>query len=77
MKIAILASNLLPINQDVKKGTELFVYLLVSALAHKSDKIDVTLFASGDSQVPVKLESVGALSSTVDAQITKQHHKIF
>lgn len=76
MKIAIVASNIIPINQNVQRGTEYFVYLLTTFLARKK-RFDITLFASKDSNLPVKLESVNYLSSFNDPDIGRENHKIF
>jgi glycosyltransferase involved in cell wall biosynthesis len=73
----MIASNILPISKNVKKGTELFVYLFIKNLIKLHPAIKITLFASGDSQVLAKLISINKTASFNDPKIGKQHHKIF
>ena len=81
MKVAILASNQMKIHQAVKKGTEIFVFELVKSLAEralaKKLDLDLTVFASGDSEVPAKVESIQFLASVEDNKVGLENHKIF
>lgn len=76
MNIALLASNIITINSQVSKGTEYFVYLFTSNLAKKK-QLNLTLFASGDSKLPLKIDSVNQRSSFADPNIGRANHKIF
>ncbi len=77
MRIAIIASNILPISKNTKKGTELFIYHFIENLAKFKNQLKITLFASGDSQVSVPLISVNKIGSFIDPKIGKTYHKIF
>lgn len=77
MKVAIIASNILPISKDVKKGTEFFVYLFTENLVKLCPQIRATLFASGDSQVSTKIFSVSKTASFYDQDIGQENHKLF
>lgn len=70
-KIALVCSNFLNIDQHTKKGTEIFVHMLANGLARYADKnaFDFTAFASGDSQLPVGVESVAKQPSSADPRI--------
>lgn len=80
MKIAILASNYSTINRNVCRGPEIFIYTYLTHLVKKvkSDKLQITTFASGNSVLPTKIESVNYLSSIEDKDIgtTASYHKI-
>lgn len=81
MRVALVSTNMLKISKSVKKGTEIFVYILASNMQrylkkHKL-KVDLTLFASGDSDVPIPVESVNYLASLEDKSIGIEGHKIF
>ena len=71
MKVAILTSNLAKISEEVRRGPEIFVYDFVTNLIRSlsNNKIEVTVFASGDSQLPVKVESIQHHSSLEDPDI--------
>ncbi|MBU2632109.1 hypothetical protein KKG52_00155 [Patescibacteria group bacterium] len=73
MKVAIIASNYLKINKNTKKGTEIIVYDFVNALVRLNEKkeLDITVFVSEDSDLPVKIESIACESSAFNPQITK------
>ncbi len=79
MRLAILNSNLVQISSTTKKGSEIFDYILITNLAKvaKKHNITITAFASGNSRLPVKIESVNYYSSGEDKQITNQGHTIF
>lgn len=78
MKIAIVCSNLTSITKLTKKGTEIFDYILINNLAKTDKNLDITAFASGDSDLPVKTESVDYHSSVSDKSIIqKDKHIIF
>ncbi|MBU1000287.1 hypothetical protein KKE78_02755 [Patescibacteria group bacterium] len=58
MRIAIVCSNFVSITKNVKKGTEIFDYIFIDNLVKSDKNIDITSFASGDSNLPVKIESI-------------------
>src|SRR5258708_1455882 len=62
MKVAIAASLLKPISSFSTGGTEMFSHLLTEGLVEKG--IDVTLFATSDSQTRAKLVSVCSSKQT-------------
>ncbi|MBI2034882.1 MAG: glycosyltransferase [Candidatus Levybacteria bacterium] len=79
MRIAIINSNCVSIGKYTKKGTEIFVYVLISHLARQAKKynLSITAFASGDSRLPVPLESINYRASFSDKDIGFEHHKTF
>lgn len=79
MKIAFVASNVVKVAQNTKKGSEIFDYIFLTQLNKmaKQNNLEVTAFASGDSKVPVKLESINYYGSFDDKHIGQEHHKIF
>lgn len=76
MKIAVINSNLVKIYQNTKKGTEIFDYILIKKLAKRKD-INITAFASGNSRLPVKIESISYKPSTDDKNIGLENHIFF
>ncbi len=78
MRIAIICSNFVSIAKDVKKGTEIFDYILINNLAKADKRLDITAFASGNSNLPVKIESIDYHPAILDKSITqKDKHIIF
>lgn len=81
MKVAIVATNMIRIHKGVKKGTEIFVYIFVKALQkhieHNKLDIDVTTFASGNSDFPTKINSINMLSSLEDKEVGMERHKTY
>ncbi len=79
MNVAILNSNFVKINQYTKKGSEIFDYILITNLAKLARKngLKLTAFASGNSRLPVKTESINYYSSLEDKNIGVEYHKIF
>lgn len=79
MKIAIVASNYVSVNKDIARGPEVFTHTYLWNLAKygKEKQLEIVVFASGNSNVPFKLESVNYLSSLEDPDIGIQHHKLF
>lgn len=78
MKIAIVCSNFTSINKEVKRGTEIFDYILINNLVKSGNNLDITAFASGDSNLPVKIESINDHPSDSDRSIIqKDKHVIF
>lgn len=78
MRIAIVCSNYSSINNEVKKGTEIFDYILIDNLIKNNKDINITAFASGDSDLAVKIESVDYYPSISDKGIIKNNkHIIF
>jgi glycosyltransferase involved in cell wall biosynthesis len=66
MNIGILASNFINISENTAKGTEIFIYELISRLSNQKDKFEFTLFASSDSNVDVKTVSLKLPKATVN-----------
>lgn len=79
MKIAIINSNYVKIGKNTKKGTEIFAYVLMKELAKRAKKenLKITAFASGNSKIPVKIESVNYLPSIDDKHISSSNHILF
>lgn len=77
MKVAFLTTNLVKIYKNTKKGTEIFDYLLLKHLAKHKKDVQITAFASGDSRLPVPIESVTYKSSTEDKKIGVNSHIYF
>ena len=79
IKLAIVASNNVSIRDCAKKGTEIFVNILVKNLHEKAKKnnIGITAFASGDSVLPVGIEKVNHTASSKDKTIPDEKHIIF
>ncbi len=71
MRIAIVCSNLFNISQETPKGTEIFCDDLINNLAQneKRNTFDITAFASGESHLPVKIESVDFKPTSADPEI--------
>ena len=80
MKIAIVCSNNLSLKKDTKKGTEIIAHTFISNLAkyQKDNDLQITAFASGDSDLPVKIKSIGYHPSANNEHIVKAgKHIIF
>jgi len=79
MKLAIINSNFVKIGKNTKKGTEIFAYVLMKELAKRAKKegLKITAFASGNSKIPVKIESVNYLPSVDDKHIGLSNHALF
>ena len=79
MRIAVVNSNFVSIGKYTKKGTEIFAYVLISHMARQAKKhnLSLTAFASGDSRLPIPVESVNYRSSVSDKDIGIEHHKTF
>ncbi|OGH17934.1 MAG: hypothetical protein A2868_03515 [Candidatus Levybacteria bacterium RIFCSPHIGHO2_01_FULL_40_15b] len=80
MRIAIVCSNYVNVSQNVGKGTEIFDYILINNLASrlKNNNFEVTVFASGDSKLPLKVESIASAPSISDSSIIQaDKHIIF
>lgn len=77
MKVAILSSNKLRISQNVAAGPEVFVYSFLKNFIAKPGDFELTAFASGDSDLPVKIESINNLSSVEDENVGEKWHKLY
>lgn len=77
INIAFISSNVIKIGKNAKKGSEIFNNILVHGLAKKKNALHITAFASGNSNLPVKVESVNYYSSNEDKYIGMEHHKMF
>lgn len=58
MNIAIICSNYFNIKKDTANGTAIFDYSLITHLAKTATTDSVTVFASGASELPVRVESI-------------------
>lgn len=77
MKVAIVTSNYVPVSKYATKGTEIIVNALVRELAKKSN-LDLTVFASGDSILPVKIESISKRALIKEKKVIEDDkHLIF
>lgn len=79
MKLAIVNSNVVSINRNTKKGVEIFDYILIRSLAKqaKRNNLEITAFASGDSHLPIPIESISYKASFTDRDVGVKHHKTF
>lgn len=67
LRIAIIAGNYAPLSKNTQKGTEFLTYTYLQELHHQTKSysdIDVTVFASGNSDVPFRLVSMGKKAVT-------------
>lgn len=73
MRIAVVCSNLFSIGQNSTKGTDIIVRALLQRLAkrEKEKKLRITAFASGDSDLPVKIESIAHQPIVRDASVMR------
>ena len=71
MKVAIICSNLYDLSEKTIKGTEIFIYDLIKNLNKygKRDGLEYTVFCSGSSHLPFRIESLDRLPSSSDPQI--------
>jgi glycosyltransferase involved in cell wall biosynthesis len=70
MKVAFICSNLYNIDGKNKTGTGIFSNILLNILAeHKSKNWDITVFASGASSLPFKVDSIDFQPSSYDSKI--------
>ncbi|MDO8573726.1 MAG: glycosyltransferase [Candidatus Daviesbacteria bacterium] len=79
MKIAILTSNRFHIGADTKKGTEIVFRMLVESLAKRTGntELSITAFCSGDSDLPVRIESIEKYPTSHDLTIPQEKNIIF
>lgn len=79
MKVAIVTSNLVKIGQETKKGSEIFVYILINNLvkAKNNKELNLTAFCSEDSDLPIKTESIDLYSTSFDTCIPDEKRIIF
>lgn len=68
MKVAIVCSNYFNISEETQNGTAIFNYDLITNLA-KYKILDITVFASGASKLPVPIESVDYNPSFADREL--------
>lgn len=78
IRVGIIASNFVKIDAFTKKGTEIFVYILLRALKEfKNKTINPTTFCSGDSLIPSKLESVIYRHTKDNPAVGNGNHMMF
>ena len=75
MKIAIVCSNYLSINKHTKNGTRIIVRDFINSLVNQKN-VEVVAFASGDSDLPVRIESVSYLSTIEDKAVMRANRHI-
>lgn len=71
MKIAIVCSNYFNIRKETANGTAIFDYSLITNLAERaqSENLFITAFASGESVLPVPVESIDFHPSSADERL--------
>ena len=79
MNVAIVCSNNLSLRKNTLKGTEIIVWTFLHEMGvHPDEKLHVTAFASGDSDVPVELQSISEEASSANHHISSaKKHIIF
>jgi len=78
IRVGMINTNYVKIGQYTKKGTEIFDYILITNLAKlKKKTVQVTSFCSGNSKLPVKIESVSYWPSLENKQIGNNFHPLF
>ena len=79
MKIALVGSNFSPINPDTNRGPEMFIHTFLKQFVKQvgTETVEIIAFAAGNSQLPVKIESISAGSSLDDPDIGIENHKLF
>lgn len=76
VRVALVTSNAVPVSPQAGKGTEIWVESLVRGLVLQEPGCRVTVFASGDSQLPVPIETVGPVASTLIPDVAKNNKQI-
>lgn len=72
MQVGIICSNLFNIDKTNKTGTGVFSQVLINNLAKLKDKkYSITAFTSGESSLPVKIDSIDFHPSSFDPKIIK------
>lgn len=79
MKIAYICTNLFNMDEKNKTGSGIFNHILLKKLADlKSNNLNLTVFASGASKLPFKIESLDLEPSCADPKIiTNNKHIMF
>lgn len=80
MKIGVICSNATCINEQVKKGTEIFIYHFLQCFYKYRTKypgINPTIFCSDDSTLPYPTESLGLSASEVRRLAPDGKHILF
>lgn len=79
MRIALITSNRFPLDENVHKGTEIFVYNFIKHSAERLQKRgwSMTAFCSNDSRLPVARVAVDKCASSLDASVPSDKHIIF
>ena len=76
IKVGIVASTIVKLSNDTKKGTEIFVHKLASKLLERKKDLNVTIFASKDSQIE-NLQSIQKIASLEDKDIKLKYSQLF
>ena len=70
MKIAIVCSNYFNIRKETANGTAIFDYSLINSLVkYTQHMLTITAFASGASELPVKVESIDVNPSSANEEL--------
>ena len=70
MKIAIVCSNYFNIRKETANGTAIFDYSLINSLVkYTPHSLTITVFASGASELPVKVESIDVNPSSANEEL--------
>src|SRR3989338_1229016 len=71
MRIAIVCSNYFNIKKDTANGTAIFNYSFITNLVARaqSEDLSITAFASGASELPIKIESIDLNPSSADESL--------
>lgn len=81
MRLALLASNYYKIDASIAKGTEAWLHSfargLFAVIHAKRESIDVTCFASGDSDLPFPIVTNRSLALTLDTAVTPFAQKLY
>ena len=80
LRVGIIASNYLRIHENVRKGTEIFVYTFANALKADIDENNISMqvqfFASGNSDIPFPITSVRKNASVEDPNLSPSSYKL-
>lgn len=73
MDVAIVCSNYFNISKDTANGTAIFCHSFVAELAKhaKNGSLSITAFASGASELPVPIESIGRGPLSADEALVR------
>ncbi|MDO8497854.1 MAG: glycosyltransferase [bacterium] len=78
MRVALLNSNYVKISKHTKKGTEILSYILIKELKRYANRyhLDLTAYASGNSKLPVKIESISFQNAVNNKYLSLEQKKL-